>query len=536
MDDITKKEIEIGAEPTITASSASSTHSENETDHESNHQEETIRPHPSRTSSYRSSSYYPPIVPRHLRRGLLSRFTLVPEVTQPYHYPNRTKWLITFTVACAAAAAPMGSAIIMPSLGPISREFNVSPTITNLSVALYMLSMSIFPLWWSSFSETLGRRTIYIVSFILFVLWGILSAVSKNIAMLIVMRVLSGGAAASVQAVGAGTIADIWEPKERGKAMGTFYLGPLMGPFLAPIIGGALGQGLGWRSTQWFLVIFGGVLIIFLILALPETLKARKNMVDEAAKEKDTTVETEAAITGDAGGQIDIEKDATTTEIGRTTTLQRSPTRKSVVEKSRKYIKILKRCFVDPLKIILLLRYPAVALTVFYASITFGALYFLNISIETTFSKAPYNFSTLIVGLLYIPNSLGYLIASLFGGRWLDHIMKREARKAGRIDERGRLIFRPEDRMRENAWVAGFIFPAALIWYGWTAEKGVHWIVPVILSLSLALSWLCKVSDVNSIDDLQFFLRPWIHDRFRHGNYDADRVHAQTCFNWYCGE
>lgn len=481
MDDIEKKEIGTGTDQNLTAFSASSIQSA--TDHEESIREETIRPHPSRTSSYRSVSYYPPIVPRHLRRGLLSRLTLIPEVTQPYHYPNRTKWLITFTVAAAAAAAPMGSAIIMPSLGPISRDFNVSPTIANLSVALYMLSMSIFPLWWSSFSETLGRRTIYVVSFVLFVLWGILSAVSTNIAMFVVMRVLSGGAAASVQAVGAGTIADIWEPKERGRAMGTFYLGPLMGPFLAPIIGGALAQGLGWRSTQWFLVIYGGVLIVSLIFALPETLTARTNMVDVAAKEHDATLETGVAMTGDAGGKIDIGKEAVTTEMGRTTTLERVPTHKSVAEKSRKYIKLLKRCFLDPLKIILLLRFPAVALTVIWASITFGCLYFLNISIETTFSSPPYNFSTLVVGLLYIPNSLGYVIASLFGGRWLDHIMKREAKKAGRIDEKGRLIFRPEDRMKENAWIAGSVFPLALMWYGWSAEKGVFWVVPVCLTL-----------------------------------------------------
>src|SRR5450432_3338605 len=106
-----------------------------------------------------------------------------------------------------------------------------------MSVALYMLSMSIFPLWWSSFSETLGRRTIYLASFALFILWTILSALSTSISMLIVMRMLGGGAAASVQAVGAGTIADIWESRERGRAMGIFYLGPLMGPLLAPIIG-----------------------------------------------------------------------------------------------------------------------------------------------------------------------------------------------------------------------------------------------------------------------------------------------------------
>ncbi|QDS71117.1 hypothetical protein FKW77_009648 [Venturia effusa] len=485
MDAIENTDITAGRARKIPASANSSTHSE--TDHEDSIHEETLRPQPSRTSSYRSASYYPPIVPRHLRRGLLSRFTLVPEVTQPYHYPNRTKWLITFTVALAAAAAPMGSAIIMPSLGPMSRDFEVSSTIANLSVALYMLSMSIFPLWWSSFSETLGRRTIYVVSFVLFVLWAILSAVSTNIAMFIVMRVLSGGAAASVQAVGAGTIADIWEPKERGRAMGLFYLGPLMGPFLAPIIGGALAEGLGWRSTQWFLVIYGGVLIIFLVFALPETLKARKKMIAEAAKERNAILETKVAMTGDAGGQVDVEKEAAIPEIGRTTTLQRTVTTRSVAEKSRKCVKLLKRCFVDPLKIILLLRFPAVSLTVIWASITFGCLYFLNISIETTFSKAPYNFSTLIVGLLYIPNSVGYLIASLFGGRWLDYIMKREAKKAGRIDEKGRLFFRPEDRMKENAWIAGSVFPLALIWYGWTAEKGVFWVVPMIANFFFGL-------------------------------------------------
>jgi len=118
--------------------------------------------------------------------------------------------------------------------------------------------MSIFPLWWSSFSETLGRRTIYLTSFALFLLWNILAAISDNIAMLIVMRVLGGGAAASVQAVGAGTIADIWDVKERVRAMGIFYLGPLCGPLFAPIIGGALAEKLGWRSTQWFLAVYGG--------------------------------------------------------------------------------------------------------------------------------------------------------------------------------------------------------------------------------------------------------------------------------------
>lgn len=314
--------------------------------------------------------------------------------------------------------------------------------------------MAIFPLWWSSFSETLGRRTIYILSFSLFLISNVLSALSTNIAMLVIMRILGGGAAASVQAVGAGTMADIWEPKERGKAMGIFFLGPLMGPLIAPIVGGALAMKWGWRSTQWFLGIYGLVILAFLIFALPETLKQRSLITD------DTEIEVAA-------------------KPGQPAHLNRLSSRQIVHDHSKKVVKKLMHGFLDPLRIVLLLRFPAVLITVYYASIAFGSLYVLSISLESTFAKSPYNFSMIEIGLTYIPNSVGYVLASIFGGKWTDTIMAREAKKAGRYDVNGKLVYRPEDRMRENAWIAAFVYPAALVWYGWTAEKGVPWAVPV---------------------------------------------------------
>lgn len=176
-------------------------------------------------------------------------------------------------------------------------------------------------------------------------------------------------------------------------------------------------------------------------------------------------------------------------DVNLTTKEESSSTRpplkrvQSVSQKSSRYISVLKRCLLDPLKIILLLRFPAVLITVYYASLAFGSLYLLNISIQTTFSAPPYNFSELVVGLAYIPASIGYILGSLFGGRWIDFIMAREARKAGRYDARGKLIYQPEDRMRENAWIAAILYPSALVWYGWTAERGIFWLVPLIANL-----------------------------------------------------
>ncbi|KAI1088808.1 major facilitator superfamily transporter multidrug resistance [Rostrohypoxylon terebratum] len=388
------------------------------------------------------------VVPRLKRRGFLAQLTLVPEVERPYDYPDKVKWTITAFIALAACAAPMGSSIFFPALPEMTKNLGASPTVVNLTIALYMLAMSIFPLWWSSFSETLGRRNIYLSSFFLNVLFSLLSGLGVNIAMLIVFRLLSGGAAASVQAVGAGTIADIWEPRQRGRAMGYFYLGPLMGPLLAPIIGGALTEGFNWRSTEYFLTAYGAVVFILVLFCVPETLPKRPSAPVVQPLQSDDLV--------------------------------RVPTTRSVQIYTKKAASWLKRCFVDPLEIILYLRFPAVAITVYYAAITFGSLYVLNISIQSSFSKDPYNYSAIIIGLLYLPGSLGYFATSMLGGRWIDRIMVRAAEKAQRYDEHGRLVYLPEDRMRENAWIAATLFPGALIWSGWTLRYGVHWAAPAV--------------------------------------------------------
>jgi len=73
---------------------------------------------PSRASSARSRPLT--IVPRHRRRGLFGRFTIVPEVKRPYDYKNSTKWGLTATVAFATIAAPLGSSIFYREPAPAS--------------------------------------------------------------------------------------------------------------------------------------------------------------------------------------------------------------------------------------------------------------------------------------------------------------------------------------------------------------------------------------------------------------------------------
>jgi hypothetical protein len=79
----------------------------------------------------------------------------------------------------------------------------------------------------------------------------------------------------------------------------------------------------------------------------------------------------------------------------------------------------------------------------------------------------------------------------------MDRIMAREARKAERDEENGQPIYHPEDRMRENAWLGAIFYPLALVVYGWTVQKGVHWIVPVRDPTCYAV--LCRAMQLQSL-------------------------------------
>ena len=259
--------------------------------------------------------------------------------------------------------------------------------------------------------------------------------------------------------VGAGTIADVWPIKERGKAINTFYLGPLMGPMLAPTIGGALQLRWGWRSTMWFLAIYSFVVWSLLLWCLPETLASTKPIVP-----------------------VVEESEKTGTPMARVSTMQ------SVHKHTKRVGWVLHRTCIEPFKVLGLLRFPPVALAVFYVCIIFGSLYVLNISIQATYEAPPYSFTALQIGLSYLANSSGYGIAAIFGGRWVDYLMKRTAQRAGRRDEDGNLILRTEDRVQENVWLGALLCPVAMIWYGWTAEFHVHWAIPLVANFFFGLA------------------------------------------------
>jgi MFS family permease len=95
------------------------------------------------------------------------------------------------------------------------------------------------------------------------------------------------------------------------------------------------------------------------------------------------------------------------------------------------------------------------------------------------------------VRLLYLGNSLGYLIGSLLGGRWSDYVFVRSASKHG-----GEL--QAEDRFGINTWVGATVYPLGLVIYGWTVEMGLFVIVPEIGTFFMGFGMMIAFATVTT--------------------------------------
>lgn len=107
-----------------------------------------------------------------------------------------------------------------------------------------------------------------------------------------------------------------------------------------------------------------------------------------------------------------------------------------------------------------------------YVAVTYGILYLLL----TTFSYVypqQYHFGEGTVGLAFLPAGLGMFIGVASFGQLTDLMVRRRQAKG--------LEHRPEVRLAPILTIpCGVVLPIGLFLYGWTTDKGVHWIAPMI--------------------------------------------------------
>ncbi|RYP03687.1 hypothetical protein DL765_010418 [Monosporascus sp. GIB2] len=112
-----------------------------------------------------------------------------------------------------------------PGVPDVMKEFNeTSATTVTFLVSIYILGFAFGPLAVAPLSEIYGRRPLYSWGNILFVIFTVCTALSKNIGMFIAFRLLMGISGAVPVTIGSGSIADVLPVEKCGRAMSAWAM------------------------------------------------------------------------------------------------------------------------------------------------------------------------------------------------------------------------------------------------------------------------------------------------------------------------
>lgn len=106
-----------------------------------------------------------------------------------------------------------------------------------------------------------------------------------------------------------------------------------------------------------------------------------------------------------------------------------------------------------------------------YQALIFATTYSLYTQFDSIYSSAPYNLSTVQVGLLYLFPGLGFLVAVRALVPQIDRVFNR-------LTKQNNGEAKPEYRL-PIANVGSVLIPISLFWFAWTTEYEVHWAISI---------------------------------------------------------
>ena len=167
------------------------------------------------------------------------------------------------------ALGQFGSNVFLPGLPALTQELRSTGSIAAQAYTVYLLVFGAGQLLMGPLSDLWGRRSVGVVSSLLFIAGAVVCALAPSMNTLLLGRALQGLGAAGAIVVGRASARDHFQGAALMHVMATMTIAFAAIPGFAPLLGGALTQWLGWRSTLWAAAMAGAALAGWALVKLP---------------------------------------------------------------------------------------------------------------------------------------------------------------------------------------------------------------------------------------------------------------------------
>jgi MFS family permease len=141
--------------------------------------------------------------------------------------------------------------VLAAGFNNVASTYNVSVPRVALTTGLYMMGLGLGSVIASPTAILFGKRPVYLVAIIIFLLTSIWCALSPNYPSLVIARIVQGMAVSPVECLPSATVAEIFFLHERAYRLGIYTLLLLGGKNLIPLVSAAIIQSLSWRWVFW---------------------------------------------------------------------------------------------------------------------------------------------------------------------------------------------------------------------------------------------------------------------------------------------
>uniref|UniRef100_UPI00403FC09C MFS transporter n=1 Tax=Lentilactobacillus hilgardii TaxID=1588 RepID=UPI00403FC09C len=189
-------------------------------------------------------------------------------------------WWIFTAISIFSFMSTLTSSVVNIAMPVMSRAMDVTTTQINWVASSYLVMTCMLLLPFGKLGDLYGKVSVFKIGTVIFTISSLLCGINFGFAFLLICRGLQAIGASMTLSNNAGIITEIFPPKKRGLALGSFSSVVALGGVVGPGLGGLILAHLSWNYIFWINIPLGIFAIIIGQLFLPKTANRRNQQID----------------------------------------------------------------------------------------------------------------------------------------------------------------------------------------------------------------------------------------------------------------
>ena len=191
---------------------------------------------------------------------------------------SNLQWFVLVTVIVGTFLGRLDQTIVNLALPKMIDYFGITVSAAGWIATAYIIANAIFVPIWGKLGDTIGRKKVYVIGFVVFIIGSVLAGLSWNLSSMIIFRIIQAIASSAdyptAMAILAVTFTDM---KSRAQALGIWSSSFAAASVFGPLIGGPLIDNFGWRSIFLVNLPVGLIGLAMALAFINESVSEKKN-------------------------------------------------------------------------------------------------------------------------------------------------------------------------------------------------------------------------------------------------------------------